>query len=220
MLTNAASQYDDGEYMVINDNMTPNSIAEVIEPSLRQEAEAFLKHEVADKMKDCEVRKSQLDMMAACSEIIEDGGTMLAEAGTGTGKTFAYLIPLILSGKKTIVATRTKNLQDQLATKDLAFLSSLRTFSYAVAKGRGNYLCMRRLNTFVPSNEEEAIAVRSILEWSAATETGDFEEYRERKSSLHEKVCSDSDACRKSQCLFNRKCFYGASGFLMGLYNI
>ena len=87
-------------------------------------------------------------MMKACAKIIEGGGTLLAEAGTGTGKTFAYLIPIILSGKKAIIATKTINLQEQLASKDLGFLASLLKFDFAVAKGRGNYLCLRRLSSY------------------------------------------------------------------------
>ena len=129
---------------MITDNMKQANIVTVMDRSLAQEATAFLRYEVAGKMEDHETRQSQIEMMGACAETIEAGGTLIAEAGTGTGKTFAYLIPLILSGKKAIVATRTKTLQEQLASKDLVFLSALREFSYAVAKGRANYLCLRR----------------------------------------------------------------------------
>ncbi len=163
---------------------------------------------VLPAMDEYEARSSQAAMMKACCRNMEDGGILLAEAGTGTGKTFAYLIPVILSGKKAIVTTRTKNLQEQLVAKDLAFLSSLRRFDYAIAKGRGNYLCLRRLKSFVPSNEEEAVAHRALLAWSPETVTGDFEELIAKRSSVYDRVCSDGDACGKMKCHFFRDCFY------------
>ena len=176
--------------------------------SLADECEAFLKDKVMQALRDYEVRASQVDMMRACAKTIHDGGILLAEAGTGTGKTFAYLIPLILSGKKAIVTTRTKNLQEQLVSKDLAFLSSIREFDYAIAKGRSNYLCLRRQQAFVPSNEEESSAHRSLLNWAAETEAGDFEEFRGKRSTVQGKICSDGDACRKTKCSFYRGCYY------------
>jgi ATP-dependent DNA helicase DinG len=193
---------------MITDNMMQANIVTDMNCFLAEEATAFLRYEVAGKMEDHETRQSQIDMMVACAETIEAGGTLMAEAGTGTGKTFAYLIPLILSEKKAIVATRTKNLQEQLASKDLAFLSALREFSYAVAKGRGNYICLRRLNALVPENVAERSDYQFLLKWSAETSTGEFEEFTVSACSLHGKVRSDADACRKSECLFHQDCFY------------
>jgi ATP-dependent DNA helicase DinG len=180
----------------------------VMDSELRQDSEDFLQFVVTGELEDYELRHSQIEMMGACSDIIETGGILIAEAGTGTGKTFAYLIPLILSGKKAIVTTRTKNLQEQLVSRDLKFLSSLREFDYAIAKGRGNYLCLRRLKAFVPSNKEEASNHQSLLEWSSDTGTGDFEEYQVKKSPLHDKVCSDPDACKRLKCPYFRDCHY------------
>lgn len=177
----------------------------VMASNLKKDAEEFLQNVVIDKLQDYELRQPQIEMMGACSEIIDTGGMLIAEAGTGTGKTFAYLIPLILSGKKAIVTTRTKNLQEQLITKDLAFLSSLKEFNYAIAKGRGNYLCLRRLGSFAQSNEGD---IQSFLTWASETETGDLEEYGVKRSPVHDKVCSDADACRKSKCHYYRECFY------------
>ena len=89
-----------------------------------------------------EYRPVQLQMAHAVEEVIAAGGTLLAEAGTGTGKTLAYLVPAILSGRKTLVATGTKTLQDQLFFKDIPLLASAlpRRFVTSLMKGRGNYL--------------------------------------------------------------------------------
>ncbi len=147
-------------------------------------------------------------MMEACAAVIERGGTLMAEAGTGTGKTFAYLIPLLLSGRRGIVSTRTKNLQQQLFSKDLGFLSKLKDFSYAMAKGRGNYLCSRRLNAFRSSDSEESEEYGRLAGWASRSETGDIEEYGFGKSVLWEKVHSDADACAGRKCGYFSRCFY------------
>jgi len=101
-----------------------------------------------------ERREGQREMITAVAEAIEGGGHAAVQAGTGTGKSLAYLIPAVLSGKSTIVATATKALQDQLAGKDLPFLASHHPdeFSFAVLKGRSNYLCVQRLAEADPEN--------------------------------------------------------------------
>jgi ATP-dependent DNA helicase DinG len=176
---------------------------------LTEEAKTFLARTVAPSMEGYEPRDPQLRMMDACAGVVDAGGTLLAEAGTGTGKTFAYLIPIILSGQKAVVSTRTLNLQEQLAAKDLKLLSALKDFDYAVAKGRSNYLCLRRLHAFHPDNAEEAAEHRIILDWSAETLSGDIEEHPGRRRPLiWERVCTDSDACRGKKCGHFRNCFY------------
>lgn len=189
---------------IIYQAMDPNMTAE----NLKNDADNFLLNAVTGSMASYEARHSQIQMMAACADAITDGGTLLAEAGTGTGKTFAYLIPIILSGKKAVISTRTKNLQEQLVYKDLAFLSSLRDCDYAIAKGRGNYLCIRRLRAFIPSTEEEKTSHRDFMSWASETKIGDFEELGGRRSPLQERICSDGDACRKTKCPFLSDCFY------------
>jgi ATP-dependent DNA helicase DinG len=94
-----------------------------------------------------EVREGQAQMAEAVAEAIRTKKHLAVQAGTGTGKTLAYLVPAVLSGKTTVVATATKNLQDQLAGKDLPFLQEHldHPFSWAVLKGRSNYLCLQRL---------------------------------------------------------------------------
>ena len=95
-----------------------------------------------------EERPGQQRMADAVSAAITDGRHLIVQAGTGTGKTLAYLVPAILAGKRTVVATATKALQDQLAAKELPFVSEHgdRPVSWALLKGRSNYLCLQRLD--------------------------------------------------------------------------
>ncbi len=177
--------------------------------NLAEEAKSFLSQKVAASMEGYETREPQLRMAEACADVIGAGGMLVAEAGTGTGKTFAYLVPIVLSGRKAIVSTRTINLQEQLSSKDLRFLSGLRDFRYAVAKGRSNYLCLRRLHAFHPDDAEEKTGQKVLLDWSEETASGDIEEYQGgRRPPVWEKVCADADACRGKKCGHFRKCFY------------
>src|SRR4029079_15384737 len=107
-----------------------------------------------------EDRPGQQRMAEAVADAIESGRHLVVQAGTGTGKTLAYLVPAILSGKRTVVATATKALQDQLATKDLPFLVDQLAaqgvdVDWAVLKGRSNYLCLQRLREFAAPAQEQ-----------------------------------------------------------------
>ncbi|HET9567861.1 MAG TPA: DEAD/DEAH box helicase, partial [Vicinamibacterales bacterium] len=97
-----------------------------------------------------EPREGQRRMAAAVATVIDDGGTLLAEAGTGTGKTLAYLIPAILSRQRVLVSTGTKNLQEQVFFKDLPWLreSIGIPFTATLMKGRTNYLCLHRWENY------------------------------------------------------------------------
>lgn len=125
-------------------------------------------------------------MTGAVANAINNDAHLIASAGTGTGKSLAYLVPAILSGKRTVIATATKALQDQLANKDLPFLEDhLDTpFTYAVLKGRGNYVCRQRLFELDAEGEQLGLDVgdnssvdtedlETIVEWSKTTGTGD-----------------------------------------------
>ncbi|MEP7117600.1 MAG: DEAD/DEAH box helicase, partial [Acidobacteriota bacterium] len=94
-----------------------------------------------------EPRDGQRRMAAAMAGILQDGGVLLAEAGTGTGKTMAYLVPAILSGHRVLVSTGTKNLQEQIYNKDVPVLREALgvPFTATCMKGRANYLCLHRL---------------------------------------------------------------------------
>lgn len=175
---------------------------------LAKASSEFLEKMVADAMERYEPRSCQIGMMEVCARFIEGGGRLMVEAGTGTGKTFAYLIPTIISGKKAVVSTRTINLQEQLAHKDLKFLSSLVEFDYVVAKGRGNYLCLRRLSAFRPESGDEEHDYKHILQWAAETSTGDIEDYGFVRFSMWDRISSDSDACKWKKCGHFGECFY------------
>lgn len=127
-------------------------------------------------------------MAIAIAEAIENGRHLIVEAGTGTGKSLAYLVPIIESGRKVIIATATKALQDQLATKDLPFVADHtdRPFEWAILKGRNNYICLQRLREAQSGAEGQLqledvsvqirAEVRRLLEWSGVTTTGDAAE--------------------------------------------
>lgn len=97
-----------------------------------------------------EPREGQRAMATAVADVIERGGTLIAEAGTGTGKTLAYLVPAVLSGTRLLVSTGTKNLQEQIFFKDIPLLRTAlgKPFSATLMKGRSNYLCLHRFETF------------------------------------------------------------------------
>ena len=116
---------------------------------------------LAQALSGFEPRDGQRQMAAAVSGVIERGGTLLAEAGTGTGKTLAYLIPAILSRQRVLVSTGTKNLQEQIFFKDLPTLREALgvPFTATLMKGRSNYLCLHRFQTFEASEIRRALRV-------------------------------------------------------------
>src|SRR4249920_1473254 len=97
---------------------------------------------------DFEPREAQRQMASAVAGALQDGGVLLAEAGTGTGKTLAYLVPAILSGQRVLVSTGTKNLQEQIYFKDIPALRDALDipFTATCMKGRANYVCLHRLD--------------------------------------------------------------------------
>ena len=130
-----------------------------------------------------EARPGQRRMAAGVEAAIRDGRNLVVQAGTGTGKSLAYLVPAVLSGKRTIVATATKALQDQLAGKDLPFLASRMPggFTWAVVKGRANYLCRQRLEE-VDASTQEALDLDG-LGATARTQLGRLAAWAEQTSS-------------------------------------
>jgi len=125
-----------------------------------------------------EFRKGQLEMARAVERALEEGRHLIVEAGTGTGKTLAYLLPALRSGQRVIISTGTKNLQEQLYFKDIPFLESLLgPLRVCYMKGRANYLCRHKLyalrNQPILNGLEEISQYQSIAEWEKTTETGD-----------------------------------------------
>ncbi len=160
-------------------------------------------------------RAAQIEMAEAISNAIELKRHFIAEAGTGTGKTFAYLVPAIFSGKKTIVSTGTKNLQDQLFNKDLPLIrKAVKTpFIAALLKGRSNYLCTLRLKNAMTSSlgfsKEDAAALAKIKTWAKRTKTGDTSEMSGVSESdpVWYQATSSADNCLGQECSDYADCF-------------
>ncbi len=152
-----------------------------------------------------ESRPQQLEMANEVYAHLKGKKNLIIEAGTGVGKSFAYLIPAILSNKKTIVSTASIALQDQLVNKDLAFLQDAlpHEFSYAILKGKNNYVCLKRERDF--SELEEPY--KKFTEWVSVTETGDKDELN-FIPDFWANVCGDSDDCSSVKCSFYKDCFY------------
>jgi len=128
---------------------------------------------LARALPDFEPRAGQVEMAAAVARVFERGGVLLAEAGTGTGKTLAYLVPAILKGERVLISTGTKNLQEQIYFKDIPALRQALDvpFKAAYMKGRANYLCLHRLDQL---NEGVGLAANDVFlpivrEWAGRT---------------------------------------------------
>ncbi len=160
-------------------------------------------------------RNSQLEMASAIAEAIDAKSHLIAEAGTGTGKTFAYLVPAILSGKQVIISTGTKNLQDQLFNKDLPVIRKAipSPFKAALLKGRANYLCTYRLEIALTSsfghNKDDAKALAQIKAWSKRTKIGDISEISDVEESdpVWSQATSNVDNCLGQDCSDYADCF-------------
>jgi ATP-dependent DNA helicase DinG len=160
-----------------------------------------------------EKRSAQVDMARAVARALEHGGHLLAEAGTGTGKTLAYLVPAVLSGKRVIISTATRTLQDQLFLKDIPLLQSAGlTFDAALLKGRSNYLCLHRLDGFEMNplfpTPEEARPWDAFLKWARQTQSGDRAEADVPDAwNTWLQLSTTSDNCLGSRCPEIEECF-------------
>jgi ATP-dependent DNA helicase DinG len=160
-------------------------------------------------------RTVQIEMALTVEEAIEHRRCLIAEAGTGTGKTIAYLVPAILSGKQTVISSATKHLQDQLFNKDLPAVRRALAipFKAALLKGRANYLCLYRLETalgFLPHHgHTEAAGIERIRGWARHTLTGDIAEVNDvaETSPLWPAVTSTADNCLGQECPQYAGCF-------------
>ena len=166
-----------------------------------------------------EFRRGQLQMAQAVEEALEEKRHLIVEAGTGTGKTLAYLLPVIRSGKRVIISTGTKNLQEQLFNKDVPFLEQALfpngegRLNVCYMKGRNNYLCKKKLYDLtdqpVLSGLEEIEHYRAIAAWEKTTQTGDRAELAElpEASGLWHKLDARSDTCLGQKCSAFETCF-------------
>jgi len=184
---------------------------------------------IADRLQQYEHRPQQLQMAEAAWTALRDGKHLIAEAGTGVGKSFAYLVPAILAVteerdkddedaiRRVVVSTHTISLQEQLLYKDLPLLNSVipREFSAVLVKGRRNYLSKRRLQTALSrassifSTDEELEQLREIRSWSKDTTDGSLSDLAFKPlGAVWDEVASDSSNCMGRKCPTCDECFY------------
>jgi len=191
---------------------------------------------IANKLDSYELRPQQMDMALTIEKSIEENKHLIIEAGTGVGKSMAYLIPFIFwtvrNRKKVVISTYTKTLQEQLIKKDLPFLrNALRSakdntrqnnlpeqedkfdFSYTLCVGGQNYLCLRRFNQLqmhgLIDTKKEVKEFQKIIQWEGQTKRGLRSELDfEPSQAVWSKVCRESDLCFGKKCLFNDDCHY------------
>lgn len=186
-----------------------------------------------------EPREGQRRMSEAVASVIDEGGTLLAEAGTGTGKTLAYLVPAILSGRRVLISTGTKNLQEQIFFKDLPLLQKVLDvpFTATLMKGRSNYLCRHRWETYKEATDplesagsygsfgmfeverrerferseqfERSVFLPIIEAWVKTTETGDRAELRDLPENvpIWKEIAADAETCLGADCPHYDDCF-------------
>ena len=179
---------------------------------IAQVREIFSESGMLSKSRNFEFRPPQQQMAVAVAQALERGEHLVVEAGTGVGKSLAYLIPAILFAaarkKKAIISTHTINLQEQLIEKDLPMLRQILpvAFDYTMLKGRQNYLCTRRLERayqqgaklFSSSDEQE---LRRVHEWSKQTKDGSLSDFEiEPDAKVWQQVCSERGICRSKVC--------------------
>ena len=178
---------------------------------------------LAKEIKGFEYRQEQEEMTQYIQEAINEDRKIIVEAGTGTGKTLAYLIPAIkwavTNKKKVIIATNTINLQEQLLLKDIPLAKSIikEEFSYVLVKGRNNYLCKRLFNELALGKSidietfslEAREQIEYILKWGNKTKTGDKSELPfEVFPDVWELVQSTTELCLGKKCPYRKECFY------------
>lgn len=192
---------------------------------MREREVVELLRKVTDTLPNTEERQGQNDMAMAVSNAVNTNRHLIVQAGTGTGKTLGYLVPLIASGKRIVVSTYTKALQDQLAAHDLPQLIPIlereldRTVTWSVLKGRNNYLCRQRLDEMESPKQAKLdlddtsaavkAEVRKLIEWADETETGDQGDLTWSPSDKAWRLVSvGSDECPGAQrCPAADRCF-------------
>ncbi len=174
---------------------------------------------IAQKLPDYEERPEQLRMAFTVAEAFNQGKLAVVEAGTGTGKSLAYLVPALLWAKanteRVVVSTRTINLQEQLIRKDLPFLQRATgvEFHAVLVKGRSNYLCWRRSETAGRElglfDQEQVNEIQQILSWAENTRDGSKEDLAFIPSyQAWEEVCCEADQCARVRCAHYSRCFF------------
>jgi ATP-dependent DNA helicase DinG len=179
---------------------------------------------VARRMANFQLRPQQVRMAAAIDEAFTHPKHLMVEAGTGVGKSFAYLIPairqVVQQRKRVVISTHTISLQEQLIEKDIPFLRAAlgEEFSAVLCKGRSNYLCQRRLEQTVSkthhlfAEESQLDDLELIKRWSGTTNDGSLSDLpRQPAWNVWDKVCAEHGNCMGRRCRFYQPCFYQAS---------
>jgi len=221
----AANLYEQGIGTAIVDN-DAEAMYVVVEPPTPRERVALDADELGRVLapggglsEGYEDRPGQREMLAAVSRRFNEGGIALVEAGTGTGKSLAYLLPAARwareNGERTVVSTNTINLQEQLSGKDLPLVQRLvGDVDWALVKGRGNYISIRRALLAQESQaslfeEDRSAELRELREWMGTTEDGSLSDLAFAPSSdTWEEVRSDPDICLRARCPHFQDCFY------------
>lgn len=224
-----------GSYIVDNNMTVVFPVVERIEVKDKP-VESITKEEIIDilgqkgrlemNFAGFEFREPQLQMALSCVKAVNEGNILTAEAGTGTGKSFAYLVPLILyvsknRGKKAVVSTSTIALEEQLYDRDIPFLLSklgIDDISVSVLKGRSNYLCKRKYSffrienlqvTIDSDNEEKARTVSQIDSWMNEVNDGTKTTMNHAVAdTIWSEICAEELTCEKSKCRHFSKCYF------------
>jgi ATP-dependent DNA helicase DinG len=187
--------------------------------SLEEIGRVFANDGMMAHLKGFEQREEQVRMAFAVAEAFNNNRVVLVEAGTGTGKSLAYLIPAILwavrNNERVVISTNTINLQEQLIRKDLPFLArnSKVEFKAALVKGRSNYVCLRKLEhaeaepALFP--DESSAELTTIIEWSHTSQDGCRSDLAfTPHHAAWEEVCCEADQCSRSRCKYFNRCFF------------
>ncbi len=217
----------DGASYIINNDLT--DIYVIVELVIKRNVEIDIKPYfeekgiLAGKFDEFEFRNEQLEMATEIEKGLNSETKVIVEAGTGTGKTLAYLIPAIewsiKNKKRVVISTNTINLQEQLLNKDIPIAKEVieGEFSYVLVKGRGNYLCNRKVHNVVVGDiidfeelsEVQRKQYKELLKWAKKTDTGDKAElFFEVDYSLWEHFQSESDMCAGNKCPFKMECYF------------
>lgn len=174
---------------------------------------------LSQSIKGFRPRAEQLEMATAVGKAINNKNALVVEAGTGTGKTFAYLAPALLANKKTIVSTGSKNLQDQLFNRDLPAIKKALNYTGKIAllKGRSNYLCLERLDQLIAQGvfgDRSVLAdLSKVRKWNNSTKTGDLTECIElaEDSPILPQLTSTTESCLGADCPNYGDCYVAAA---------
>jgi ATP-dependent DNA helicase DinG len=178
---------------------------------------------IASRLPRWEARREQKEMASAVDRVLTEGGRLLVEAGTGVGKSFAYLVPAVTAaaerGERVVIATHTIALQEQLLGKDVPFLTGIlpAEFSVVLAKGRGNFLCLRRMHLAERGGRElfdtgsHEAQLRRIAEWSETSNEGSRQDLDFTPDpAVWNRVNAEAGNCLGRACDFYDRCFYQA----------